>query len=152
MNAFKVIYPQYWLEPNCESIFMTHLSLIKRHYCTFGWKHIRVDQKGRLKVHFRSPNPMYFHIETFKSCWSYHFFFHIQVHVLLIKTFLKHLYKYGSWKNQFGYLNGLCEFWGLHFDFFLKWKNIYLLDFFILSVMNLQCRAPQNFEHFLQIH
>jgi hypothetical protein len=33
MNALGIIYPQYWLQPNCESTFMDHLALIKHHYC-----------------------------------------------------------------------------------------------------------------------
>jgi len=36
--------------------------------------------------------------------------------------------------------------------FFLKMKELFLLDFFILNVMSLQCKTPQNFEHVLQIH
>jgi len=32
MNALGIIYPQYWLQPNCESTFVNHLSLIKQHY------------------------------------------------------------------------------------------------------------------------
>ncbi len=34
MDAFENISTQYWLEPNCVFTFATHLSLIKRHYCT----------------------------------------------------------------------------------------------------------------------
>jgi hypothetical protein len=34
MNVLGVIYPQHWLKPNCESTFVSHLSLIKRHYFT----------------------------------------------------------------------------------------------------------------------
>jgi hypothetical protein len=32
MNVFGIIYPQYWLQPNHESTFVDHLSIIKRHY------------------------------------------------------------------------------------------------------------------------
>jgi hypothetical protein len=32
MNAFKIIYSQYWLQLDCESTFVDHLALIKWHY------------------------------------------------------------------------------------------------------------------------
>jgi len=31
-NALGIIYPQYWLQLDCESTFVNHLSLIKQHY------------------------------------------------------------------------------------------------------------------------
>jgi hypothetical protein len=29
MNVFRVIYPQYWLQPFCDSTIVTHMNLIK---------------------------------------------------------------------------------------------------------------------------
>jgi hypothetical protein len=34
MNALGVIYPQYWLQLDCESTFAIHLNMIEQHYCT----------------------------------------------------------------------------------------------------------------------
>jgi hypothetical protein len=34
MNVFRVIYPQYWLQPFCESAIVIHMNLIK-HWPTF---------------------------------------------------------------------------------------------------------------------
>jgi hypothetical protein len=34
-------YPQCWLQPNCESTFTTHLSLIKQHCCTLNFFGVR---------------------------------------------------------------------------------------------------------------
>lgn len=34
MNALGIIYPQYWLQLDCESTFAIHLSVIKQHYYT----------------------------------------------------------------------------------------------------------------------
>jgi hypothetical protein len=33
MNVLGIIYPQYSLQPNCESTFVDHFALIKHHYC-----------------------------------------------------------------------------------------------------------------------
>jgi len=33
-NVIGVIYPQYWFRLNCESTFLTHMSLIKWYYNT----------------------------------------------------------------------------------------------------------------------
>ena len=32
LDAFGVVYPHYWLQGDCESIFRKHLSLIKEFY------------------------------------------------------------------------------------------------------------------------
>jgi hypothetical protein len=34
MNILGIIYPQYWLQLDCESTFVDHSALIKHHYCT----------------------------------------------------------------------------------------------------------------------
>jgi hypothetical protein len=51
--------------------------------------------------------------------------------------FKKHLSKYGPWKNQFGYLNGLynLKVWVLNFK---KNERLFSFDSFILSVMIFQ--------------
>jgi hypothetical protein len=43
MNVIGIIYPQYYLQPNCESTFVNHLAFIKQHYCIS--KKIDIDGK-----------------------------------------------------------------------------------------------------------
>jgi hypothetical protein len=45
--------------------------------------HITLTQKGRMKVHFYSPNPMIFQKKHLKDV-EVHTFFHFQVHTTII--------------------------------------------------------------------
>jgi hypothetical protein len=33
MNATGIIYPQFWIQPEVEQIFLAQLSTLKAHYC-----------------------------------------------------------------------------------------------------------------------
>jgi hypothetical protein len=33
MNATRIIYPQFWIQPEVEQIFLAQLSTLKAHYC-----------------------------------------------------------------------------------------------------------------------
>jgi len=33
MNVARIIYPQFWIQPEVEHIFLAQLSTLKAHYC-----------------------------------------------------------------------------------------------------------------------
>jgi hypothetical protein len=38
MDAIGIVYPQYWLQPNCEVSFSKHIHVIKTTFCSRFWR------------------------------------------------------------------------------------------------------------------
>ncbi len=32
-DVFRIVYPQYWLQPNCDASFAVHLKVLKIAFC-----------------------------------------------------------------------------------------------------------------------
>jgi hypothetical protein len=44
MNAFNIVYPQFWMQPYAKFSLSLHLNVMKRHYCELKKVKLSLDQ------------------------------------------------------------------------------------------------------------
>jgi len=53
MNAFSIVFPQFWLQANCDELFPMYLKTIRNHFCVP--RSVTGGSKEELEVRMQDP-------------------------------------------------------------------------------------------------